>query len=371
MTRRELLALLGAAPLVSAVDPPAAPVAIARATSYDGDLTAVLATMFDQLGGLGRLVRGKTVTIKLNLTGSPALRFQGKPPGVTHYTHPKVAGAVAHLMGQAGARRIRFVESCAAGGGPMEEYLLDSGWNVRALMGAAPGIEFENTNNLGKARRYSRFKVPGRAYMYPAFDLNHSYEDTDVFVSLAKLKNHETCGVTLSLKNLFGITPASIYGDDAGKNEPNENPAEGRAESLHLAHRRISSSAPQEVNAAPSRDAGYRVPHIVADLAAARPVDLAIVDGIESIAGGEGPWVGGLRLVRPGILIAGTNPVATDAVAAAVMGYDPRAPRGTPPFRHCDNTLRLAETRGLGTTDLARIEVRGLAIARARFPFSA
>jgi hypothetical protein len=137
MTRRELLALLGAAPLVSAVDPPAAPVAIARATSYDGDLTAVLATMFDQLGGLGRLVRGKTVTIKLNLTGSPALRFQGKPPGVTHYTHPKVAGAVAHLMGQAGARRIRFVESCAAGGGPMEEYLLDSGWNVRALMGAA------------------------------------------------------------------------------------------------------------------------------------------------------------------------------------------------------------------------------------------
>jgi len=371
MTRRELLALLGAAPLVSAVDPPAAPVAIARATSYDGDLTAVLATMFDQLGGLGRLVRGKTVTIKLNLTGSPALRFQGKPPGVTHYTHPKVAGAVAHLMGQAGARRIRFVESCAAGGGPMEEYLLDSGWNVRALMGAAPGIEFENTNNLGKARRYSRFKVPGRAYMYPAFDLNHSYEDTDVFVSLAKLKNHETCGVTLSLKNLFGITPASIYGDDAGKNEPNENPAEGRAESLHLAHRRISSSAPQEVNAAHSHDAGYRVPHIVADLAAARPVDLALIDGIESIAGGEGPWVGGLRLVRPGILIAGTNPVATDAVAAAVMGYDPRAPRGTPPFRHCDNTLRLAETRGLGTTDLARIEVRGLAIARARFPFSA
>jgi uncharacterized protein (DUF362 family) len=371
MTRRELLALLGAVPLVAAVDPPAAPVAIARANGYDGDLTAVLSTMFDQLGGLGRLVRGKTVTIKLNLTGLPAQRFQGKPPGVTHYTHPKVAGAVAHLMGQAGARRIRFVESCAATGGPMEEYLLESGWNVRALMGAAPGIEFENTNNLGKAKRYSRLKVPGRAYMYPAFDLNHSYEDTDVFVSLAKLKNHETCGVTLSLKNLFGITPASIYGDDAGKHEPNENPAEGRAESLHLAHRRISSSAPQEVNAAPSRDAGYRVPHIVADLAATRPVDLAIIDGIETIAGGEGPWVEGLRFVRPGILIAGTNPVGTDAVAAAVMGYDPRAPRGTPPFRHCDNTLRLAEARGLGTTDLARIEVRGLSIARARFPFAA
>jgi uncharacterized protein (DUF362 family) len=75
-------------------------------------------------------------------------------------------------------------------------------------------------------------------------------------------------------------------------------------------------------------------------------------------------------LVRPGILIVGTNPVSTDAVAAAAMGYDPRAPRGTLPFSHCDNTLRLAEAHGLGTTDLARIEVRGLAIARARFPFA-
>lgn len=370
MTRRKLLALLGSAPLVAAVDPPAAPVAIARATSYDADLAPVVSTVFDQLGGLGRLVRGKTVTIKLNLTGSPAQRVQGRPLGVTHYTHPKLAGTVAQLMGRAGARRIRFVESCWANGGPLEEYLLDSGWNVRALAGAAPGIEFENTNNLGKAKRYSRLKVPGRAYMYPAYDLNHSYEDTDVFVSLAKLKNHETCGVTLSLKNIFGITPASIYGDDAGGNEPNENPTKGRAGCLHFAKRRISGSAPQELNPNPSRDPGYRVPHIVADLAAARPIDLAIIDGIETIAGGEGPWVDGIRLVRPGILIAGTNPVATDAVAAAVMGYDPRAARGTRPFQHCDNTLRLAESLGLGTTDLARIDVRGLPIAQARFSFA-
>ena len=39
---------------------------------------------------------------------------------------------------------------------------------------------------------------------------------------MAKLKNHETCGVTLSMKNIFGMTPASIYGDDAGRDEPNE-----------------------------------------------------------------------------------------------------------------------------------------------------
>jgi uncharacterized protein (DUF362 family) len=37
---------------------------------------------------------------------------------------------------------------------------------------------------------------------------------------MAKLKNHETCGVTLSLKNCFGNTPASIYGDDVGEDAP-------------------------------------------------------------------------------------------------------------------------------------------------------
>lgn len=369
MTRRELLGLLGAAPVAFSREAPAAPVAIGRAASYSEDLTAAFAAMFDRLGGIERLVRGKTVTIKLNLTGSPALRFQGKPPALTHYTHPKVAGAVAALLGRAGARRIRFVESCWASGGPMEEFLLDSGWNVRQLAAAAPGVEFENTNNLGKGKRYARLKAPGQAYMYPAYDLNHAYEDTDVFVSMAKLKNHETCGVTLSLKNIFGITPASIYGDDAGKDEPNESPAKGRADSLHFAKRRIAASAPQELNAAPSRDAGYRVPRIVADLATARPIDLAIIDGIETVAAGEGPWVRGLRAMRPGVLIAGLNPVSTDAVATAVMGYDPAAARGTAPFRHCDNTLKLAEALGVGSADLGRIEVRGTPIAQVKVPF--
>ena len=69
--------------------------------------------------------------------------------------------------------------------------------------------------------------------MFPAYDLNHAYQDTDVFVSMAKLKNHATCGVTLSMKNCFGITPASIYGDDAGVDEPNENPNAGRVETMH------------------------------------------------------------------------------------------------------------------------------------------
>lgn len=362
--------MLSTAPLLKAAPgAPTAPVAIAKVPTYSEDLTAALSAMFDQLGGLARIVRGKTVTVKLNLTGSPGYRLQGKPVGVTHYTHPRLVGATAHLMGQAGARRIRFVESCWASGGPMEEYMLDAGWNVRSLANAAPNVEFENTNNLGKGKRYARLKVPRSAYMYPAYDLNHAFEDTDVFVSMAKLKNHETCGVTLSLKNCFGNTPASIYGDDAKEDEPNESPTKGRGETFHAGKRQPPKSAPQELDPKSSRQAGYRVPRIVADLVSARPVDLAIIDGIESVKGGEGPWIKGLQPVQPGVVIAGTNPVTTDAVATAVMGYNPRAIRGTTPFRDCDNTLLLAEQHNVGTTDLNRIEVRGVTIEQALYRY--
>lgn len=373
MTRRELLAL-AAAPalpgLLRANNAPVAPVSIAKCPSYDENLTSVLDTMFDQLGGLERIVKNKTVTVKLNLTGSPGQRFEGKPLGVTHYTHPKVVMATATLMGKAGAKRIRFVESGWALSGPLEEYLLDSGWNVRQLTSAAPGVEFENTNNLGKGKKYARFKVPTGGYIFPAFDLNHAYHDTDVFVSMAKLKNHATCGVTLSMKNCFGITPASIYGDDAGVNEPNENPTSGRNHVCHMGKRQPSKSAMQEIDPASSRQPGYRMPRIVADLAVTRPIDLAIIDGIESIAGGEGPWIRGVHAVQPGLLIAGTNALCTDTVATAAMGYDPRAQRDTPPFHNCDNSLLLAEANGVGAADLKRIEVVGVPIEKALFRFA-
>lgn len=375
LTRREMLALSGAAlttaPVLRAEPaPPARTVAIARCATYSNqEVLDNLKTMFDQLGGLGRIVRNKTVTIKLNLTGSPSQRFEGRPLETTHYTHPQVIMATAHLMGEAGAARIRFVESAWALSGPLEGYLADSGWDVRQIAGSAKNVEFENTNNLGKGRHYVRFKVPGNPYLFPAYDLNHAYYDTDVFVSMAKLKNHATCGVTLSLKNCFGNTPASIYGDNAGIDAPNEKPTASRGSAMHSGRRQPSKSSPGELDPTSPRDPGYRMPRIVAELNAARPMDLAIIDGVESTAGGEGPWIRGLRYVKPGVLIAGINPVNTDAVATAVMGYDPRAPRNTAPFHNCDNTLLLAEKIGVGSADLSRIEVAGVSIPKAMYRY--
>jgi hypothetical protein len=173
------------------------------------------------------------------------------------------------------------------------------------------------------------------------------------------------------MKNCFGNLPASIYGDDAGVDQPNENPTSGRAKTMHDGGRQPSKSAPAELHPASSREPGYRVPHIVADLVKARPIDLEIIDGIESIAGGEGPWIKGIRRVQPGVLLAGLNAVSTDTVAAAVMGYDPRAARGTAPFQTCENTLLLAERHGVGSADLRKIDVRGVPIAGAMYRYGA
>jgi uncharacterized protein (DUF362 family) len=141
---------------------------------------------------------------------------------------------------------------------------------------------------------------------------------------------------------------------------------------IHDGYRGPSKSAPQELDPKSSREDTYRVPRTVADLVSARPIHLAIVEGIRTMTGGEGPWIEEeLTAVAPGVIVAGLNPVATDAVSMSLMGFDPMAERGTPPFEKCDSTLALAEAAGVGTRDLKRIEVLGAPIAESRFDFAA
>ena len=380
-TRREWLwktaaaasgAYVAGASLGRAAGAPTALVAVARCRTYDpAELVPAMRKMFDQLGGLGRLVKGKTVAIKINLTGSPTYRLGYLPLEDTHYTHPHTIAAAAHLMAEAGARRIRLLESPWSTADPVEEYLLRANWEPRDILGAAPNVEFENTNYLGTGKKYSRLTVPFGGYVFPAFDLNHSYADCDVFVSLAKMKEHATAGITLSMKNCFGLTPCTIYGTGAGIDEPSETPKGGRS-LVHAGDRQPSKSAPQEKDPRTPREDTWRVPRTVVDLIAARPVHLAIVEGIKTMTGGEGPWIDEeLKLVSPGVMVAGLNPVSTDAVAMAVMGFDAMADRGTPPFERCDSTLKLAEEAGIGTRDLKRIEVAGASIAEVKFDFAA
>ena len=378
-SRRDFLGAMGMAAgayiakpsLLSAQRAPASAVAIGICPEYNRQVVDVLSTMFDQLGGLKPLVNGKTVAIKLNMTSVPKDKLNEMPNEMTHWVHPQVIGALVSLLGRAGATRVRLLESAPWGTKPLEEFMIAAGWQPKDFASAATRVEFENTNFLGSGKTYSRFMVPGGGLMYAGYDLNHSYMDTDVFVSLAKLKEHRTAGVTLSMKNCFGITPSTIYSDQAPVDEPSIVPVGFRGP-MHTGSRVPPKSAPPLIDTTNSKDPGYRVPRITADLVSARPIHLGVIDGIYSMTGGELPnqnksWIH--KPVHPGLLIAGMNCVSTDAVATAVMGFDPMADRGTPPFETCDSTLRLAEHLGVGSRDLSRIEVLGTPIAKARYKF--
>jgi len=120
-------AYLGGAQFGNAATAPTSPVVVSRCQTYNpNELVPVMQKMFDQLGGLDRLVRNKTVAIKVNLTGSPTYRLGYHPLEDTHYTHPQVIGTAVHLMGKAGARRIRILESPWSTAAPVEEYILQA-----------------------------------------------------------------------------------------------------------------------------------------------------------------------------------------------------------------------------------------------------
>ena len=400
VSRRDILGLSGLALGSLAVSRtgasasiPTAPVSVAKVASYDLDLVAQFERMFDELGGIGNRVRGKTVAMKLNMTGSSGRgRRVGISAGQTTWVHPKVVGALTAVFGKLGAKRVRLLESSfrSKQGRPLEDAMLEDGWDVNAIRTAAPLVEFEDTNGPGQSKQYSVLKVKSQAYIYPAFTLNHSYEDCDFFVSVAKMKNHEELGITLSMKNLFGITPEFAYGllDPV----PPGASRWTRERVFHYGQVPPPAGVPQEIDFKSNRYEGWRMPRLITDICGARPIDLAVIDGIEALIGGEGTGMPGSKPGKPHLLVVGLNCVCTDAVAMATMGYNPRAGRNEPPFRlykaghvhppeqlippgethqFADNTVLMGEAAGLGTADLSRIDLRGVPIKDAVYDYEA
>lgn len=350
-----------------AAQAPSSPVAVDRCDSYEPNrLREVFDRCFDRIGGIKKLVENKTVTVKLNLTGmvwSPAC---GLPARETYQTQPNTVAALCAIFAEAGAKAIVLIENLYWER-PMEQTLVDSGWDIAAIQAAGHHrVTFEDTRNKGKFPGYSRFKVPWGGYIFPAFDMNQRFEKTDVLVSLAKLKQHAMAGVTGAVKNFFGNTPSSIYGDDG----PGEGALKHRAAMFHGGGKKPPPNAPQELDHGLPRKGTIRVPRIVADIYGARPADLCVVDGVRTITRGEGPWIRAITLVEPKLMIVGRNGVCTDAVCTQLMGFDPTAEHGVWPFQG-DNHLRLLADAGIGTNDPTRIEVRGVSVKEAVFPFPA
>ena len=346
---------------------PAAPVAVQKCASYEPQVfRQALDAACDAIGGLKKTVENKTVTIKINLSGLQWKPVFGLPAQETYQTQPNSLAALCAALADAGAKRIVVVENLYWDK-PFEKVLLDSGWDVQAIQQAGNHkVTFEDTRNRGGFPGYSRCKVPWGGFVYPAFDLNQRFEKTDVLVSLAKLKQHACAGITAAIKNFFGNAPTAIYGNTS----PDERGLDHRTDMFHAGRKRVPAGVPAELKAGEPRGQFVRVPRIVADLFGARPAELNIVDGVRTISGGEGHWNSGIALQEPKVLLVGRNGVCTDAVATAVMGFDPQAAHGKTPFPG-DNHLALLASVGIGTNDPKRIEVVGAPLKEVVCPFAA
>ena len=162
------------------------------------------------------------------------------------------------------------------------------------------------------------YDVPGGGNMFNQYLLTSCIGDSDEFISVAKMKNHLFMGVTLCMKNLFGLPPL--------------NRPEGRVR--HYFHHAI------------------RLSYVLPDLAMIADPCLNIIDGGVGQQGSE--WSG--RPVVPDVLIAGDQTTATDACATYLMGHDPTSDWPRPPFRRDRNHLLVAAERGFGSVDLDKID---------------
>jgi uncharacterized protein (DUF362 family) len=242
---------------------------IARARSYADDLETILHGGLRELGFGPAQVKGKSVLLKPNLV-EPAR----DAPQIN--THPAVVRAAALVFRRWQAREVLVAEG--QGHCRDSQYVLDQSGLGSVL--AESSLEFVDLNHddvfaVSNSLRFTRMAE----LMLPV-----TLRRADLVVSMPKMKTHHWAGVTLSMKNLFGVMPGICYGWP--KNV------------LH--HAGIAES--------------------ILDIAAAVKPHLAIVDGIVGMEG-DGPIMGTPKAC--GLLVLGTNLAAVDATCTRLMGIDP------------------------------------------------
>jgi uncharacterized protein (DUF362 family) len=166
-------------------------------------------------------------------------------------------------------------------------------------------------------------------FAYDELSICRSLTEVDMLCSVPMMKTHERAVVTLGMKNLIGLYPGSVYGS-------------------------IRSNMHDHALAAGSKGVAYEIIDMVK--AIGNKFGLVVIDGSTAMEG-NGPTNG--ELVNMDVIIVGTNPLATDMVAANVMGFEPDE---VPHFV-------LANKSGMQPESLDEIEVRGEAIADVRRRF--
>jgi uncharacterized protein (DUF362 family) len=286
--------------------------------------TAVEAAI-DLLGGIETVAQGKeSIMLKPNLVS--------ESPRAT--TKPQVIRTLAKLMKGAG-KAVSIGEGSAAAGGFNSRDGVDYRTKNRETLDAMQQFVFDELGYTELARSLDLplinlhsgemvdVAVPG-GFAYQSITLHQSLTEIDLLCSVPMMKTHVLATVTLGMKNLIGLYPGTVYSTvRAGVHD-------------HAA------------------DAGSPgVAFEIVDMVRANKLGLVVVDGSTAMEG-NGPGNG--NLVPMDVIIAGTNPLATDMVAASAMGFNPdKIP-----------TFIWANKAGMWPQSLDEIEVRGEKVSSVR-----
>lgn len=315
-----------------------ATVATADCFNYDrANIRRQIESMFDEIGGLADIIKtGDKVGIKVNLTGG--VNNFGKvnyQPFNYYLNHPEICRAVVELVKDAGAASVHIVEAVYE-------------WESFTFSDPLSGLSYEKIANetgavlvdLNQTAPYGDYMVRqiSDGLIYHQLTQNGILDEFDCFISLPKTKRHAAAGVTNAMKNLVGTlpVPAGLY--NSGQN-----------------YRKAIHNHPNK-----EKD----LVRVVIDLNKATPIHLSVSDIIHTVLKGEGPWIGfdqNDKVEINKLVAAKHDMVAADAVATSLLGFNPMSDDYDTPWDFKGaltlNYLKLADELGMGTHDLAKINV--------------
>jgi uncharacterized protein (DUF362 family) len=260
------------------------------AVARGADPAAIVKAALASLGGIQRFVNpGQDVIIKPNIC------VDYHPPEYAATTNPVVVGTLVALCREAGAKRVRVMDSPFAGISPTSAYAASG---IEAAVKAAGG-EMEVMSPI----KFAKFDIP-QGKSLTSWEIYRDVLETDVLIDVPIAKNHSLARLTLAGKNLLGVV-----------SDPNQ----------------IHSDLAQRV----------------ADLVSLIRPTLTVVDAYRILVE-HGPTGGSLNDVRQtNTVIASHDIIAADAFAATLFGLT----GAEIPY------IKKGADMGLGTLDLASVKV--------------
>ena len=168
----------------------------------------------------------------------------------------------------------------------------------------------------------SKVSIPN-GFVFEEISLHHTLTEIDMLCSVPMMKTHGLAAVTLGMKNVIGLFPGQVYGTVRS--------------AVHSQAAKVERSGTASA---------------IVDMVRANKMGLVVIDASVAMQG-QGPSVyQGGQLVKMNLIIAGTNPLATDMVAAHLMGFHPGE----------ISTFVWAWKAGMTPVSLDYIEIRGVNI---------